>query len=279
MPDLNQLPVPEYNADQPYHWEYDNLPLKVLADRDLIINNEVDNLAEILRNTAGTQGTLSNRLNQSIAPDGNLIPEAVDQSAHNIAEHSDGSKTVGSIELADYVALGFPSLINPVEFVRMLSSERDKLKFVANEATNLTISFETISNIVLFEEGEVEVVSSDSIKWEVEAPNKVKAVLAISTDFAHRHYYDITPVVLPINPLNKFFKVTSNSTPYIENSLRVYLNGIRLNKEYSVYYPSNPVVTWTLNSFTEDASNGLFTLTNPITISDIIQIDFDVALV
>jgi hypothetical protein len=282
MPDLSQLPVPLYSADQPYHWEYDNLPLQVLSDRDLLINLQVDVHAGILRDTAGTQGTLSNRLNQSIDENGDLKVEAIDQSQHNIAEHTDGSKIVSEIELADYVSLGFPSLTNPVEFVRMLSSERDKLALIANEATNLVVSFETISNIVLFEENTVEFVSSNSIQWEVESPNKVKAVLSVSTEFAHRHYYDLTPVMLPTDDtipiLYKLFKVTSTSTPYIEDSLRVYINGIRLNPNYSVYYPSNPVSTWNLNSFTTDAENGLFTLTNPITDEDIIQIDFDKSL-
>ena len=282
MPDLSQLPVPQYNADQPYHWEYDNLPLQTLANRDLLINLEVDVHAAILRETAGTQGTLANRLNQSIDEDGNLIADAVDQAGHSIAEHVDDAKVVSSQELADYVALGFPTLVNPVSFVRMLSSERDKLAQIANESTNLMMSIETISNIVLFEEDTVEFVPSDSIKWEVEAPNKVKAVLTVSTDFAHRHYYDLTPIMVPTNDLTpilyKLFKVTSVATPYIEDSLRVYINGIRLNRNYGVYYPSNPVSTWSLNSFTADFENGLFTLSNPITDLDIIQIDFDEAL-
>lgn len=279
MPDLSQLPVPQYAADQPYHWEYDNLPLKTLADRDLIINAEVDIHAAILRNTSGTQGTLANRLAQSIDEDGNLISDAIDQAEHNIAEHTDGSKNVSNSELNDYIDLGFPTLINPVEFVRMLASERAKLALIADEATNLSMSVETISNIVLFEEGTIELVPSDSVQWEIESPNKVKAVLSISTEFAHRHYYDLTPVMIPtedVIPIDyKLFKVTSSATPYIEDSLRVYVNGIRLNRNYSVYYPSNPISTWSLNGFIADAANGLFTLTNPITDEDIIQIDFD----
>jgi len=283
MPDLSQLPVPQYTADQPYHWEYDNLPLKTLADRDLIINGEVDVHAAILRDTAGTQGTLSNRLAQSIDEDGNLIPDAVDQAAHNIAEHTDGSKTVSGPELADYVALGFPTLTNPVPFVRMLSSERDKLALIANEATNLAMSFETISNIVLFEEGTIEFLASESVNWEIEAPNKVKAVLTISTDFAHRHYYDLEPVMIPTDDLidYKLFKITSTASPsntFIEGSLRVYVNGVRLNRNQSVYYPNSDVLGWSLNSFTPDVSTGRFTLSNPITDLDIVQIDFDQAL-
>lgn len=282
MPEINQIPVPLYAADQPYHWEYDNLPLQALANRDEIINAEVDNLSQILGDTAGTQGTLANRLNQSIDQDGNLLSVAVDQTLHNIAEHLDGSKTVTGPELADYIALGFPSLSNPVPFVRMLQAERDKLALIASEATNMSISVETISNIVLFEQGPLDLVASESIEWVVTNPNKIQAVLKVSTDFAHRHYYDLTPVVLPttdtVPVLNKLFKVTSTSTPYIADSLRVYINGVRISNSYSVYYPSNPVLTWQLNSFTEDNVNGRFTLLNPIADTDIIQIDFDQSL-
>lgn len=282
MPDLNQLIVPQYSADQPYHWEYDNLPLKVLADRDDLINSEVNIHGNILRESSGSQGTLANRLNQSINEDGSLNADAIDEALHNIAEHTDGSKTVTNDELDDYIALGFPSLINPVDFVRMLEAERAKLALIADEATNITISCETISNIVLFEDGPIELVQSDSIQWEVESPNKIKAILAVSTDFAHRHYYDITPVMEPtddtIPVLYKLYKVTSVSTPYIEDSLRVYINGIRINPTYDVYYPSNPISSWQLNKFVADHENGLFTLENPITEDDIIQIDFDLSL-
>lgn len=279
MPDLGAIPVPQYNADQPYHWEYDNLPLKALADRDEIINGEVDAHSKILRDCNGTQGTLANRLAQSIDEDGNLLTTAVDETLHNIAEHTDGSKTVLDAELDDYIALGFPSLANPVSFVRMLDAERAKLANIADDATNMTISVEAISNIVLFEEGPMRLVNSTSIQWEVEAPDKVSAVLAISTDFAHRHYYDLTPIMIPTDDvvpvLNKLYKVTSIATPYTEDSLRVYINGIRLSKEFPVYFPNSSVSAWSLNTYTEDFDAGTFTLSAPIADEDIIQIDFD----
>jgi hypothetical protein len=130
MPDLNALPVPQYNSAQPYHWEYDNLPLKTLANRDELINGVVDTHSEILRNCAGTVGTLANRLNQSVEEDGNLKTTAVDDTSHNIAKHEDGSKTVSGSELSDYNNLGYIGVVNPVPFVRMLEAERDKLSLV-----------------------------------------------------------------------------------------------------------------------------------------------------
>lgn len=282
MPDLNQLPIPQYQADQPYHWEYDNLPLQTLAQRDDIINSEVDNLSSILRECNGTQGTLANRLDQSIDENGDLIPAAVDQSLHNVAEHTDGTKTVDTGELNDYIALGFPGLVNPVPFVRMLEAERTKLSTIADYATNITLQVETISNIVVFEEGPLELAESNSISWDVESPHKIKANLKISTEFAHRHFYDLTPISIPSDdPIAvnyKKFKVTSLATPYIEDSLRVYINGVRLSAQYSVYYPSSPISTWSLNKYTPDHENGIFLLDNPVTENDIIQIDFDESL-
>lgn len=275
MPDLSKFLVPQYSASQPYHWEYDNLPLQTLAERDEIINFAVDLNSKILSECSGTQGTLANRLAQSIDADGNLIRSAVDQSEHNIAEHTDGTKTVTSLELTGYQTLGFPSLVNPVPFVRMLQAERDKLSMIANDATNMTVSVQTISNIVLFEQGPVNFVESDSIRWQVEAPDNVKAVLKISTDFAHRHYYDQTPVMVTVY---KNYKVNSMATPYIEDSLRVYLNGVRLSKSNQVYYPDSTISNWLLNSYTEDYANGKFALTNAITSSDVIQIDYDISL-
>lgn len=283
MPDLNLFPVPEYQANQPYHWEYDNLPLQTLATRDDIINGEVDRQGKILREGAGTQGTISNRISQSIDADGNLMTTAIDQALHSIAEHQDSSKTVSPTELSNYIGLGYPAITNPVPFVRMLQAERDKLAMIANDATNMTISVETPSNIVLFEQGPVAIASSTSIHWEVDAPNTVKAVLAVSTDFAHRHFYNLVPITVPsddiIPVLYKKFKVNMLATPFIADSLRVYINGVRLNSSDLIYYPnnsSNP--TWSANKFTPDEVNGVFVLDTAISMSDIILVDFDQSL-
>lgn len=286
MPDLNQIPVPQYQSNQPYHVDYDNIPINTLSTRDELINGEVSIQSQILVDAAGTQGTLANRLNQSIDENGNLMPVAVDQSQHNIAEHTDGTKVVNPLELTNYINLGFPSLTNPVQFVRMIAAERDKLANIANDATNMTISVQTPSNIVLFNQGPVNIADSDSITWEVDAPNTVKAVLAISTAFAHRHYYDLVPITVPsddlIPVLNKKFKVNMLATPFIADSLRVYINGTRISSTSPTYYPvytaGIPDTPWSTNSFTADAANGVFALTTAITGSELITIDFDISL-
>jgi len=278
MPDLGALPVPRYQSDQPYHYEYDNVPLKTLEDRDNLINAAVDRHEVIFENCAGTQGTLSNRLNQFVDADGNLIPAAVDESLHSIAEHTDASKTVLSGELTAYQLLGFPSLTNPVSFVRMLEVERLKLANSSDNATNLVIDVDvfpasiiptvipsvtpSFTTVTFGDVGgsmpTLRLTESDSILWTYESPNKVRAELKLSTAFAHRHFYNLTPILIS----GTTYKVTTVSTPYIADSLRVFVNGLRL----------------TTSDYTEQPSLGRFTLTSPLLIGDIMRIDFDQSL-
>lgn len=277
MPDLNGLPVPQFNASQPYHWEYDNLPLQTLADRDNLINAVVDTHQEILRNSAGTVGTLSARLDQSIQDDGNLITSSVDDSLHNIAKHTDGSMTVSGSQLTSYQSLGYVAVSNPVPFVRMLEAERDKLSLVADEATKLLVDVNTPSLVYTFGDGGIDTLvlaESSSIGWTFEGPNSVKPEIKFSINFAHRHYYDLEPVTSDyVN-----YQVNGVATPFMEDSLRVYINGVRLSSEYNVYVPNSTVSTWTANKFTPSHSTGTFTLANAIDSADIIRIDFDISV-
>jgi hypothetical protein len=276
MPDLNALPVPQYNATQPYHWEYDNLPLKTLSDRDELINGVVDTHSEILRNCSGTVGTLANRLNQSVEQNGNLKTTAVNQTLHNIAEHEDGSKTVSGSELSDYNTLGYIGVVNPVPFVRMLEAERDKLSLVADEANNIVVNVNTPSLVYTFGDGinTLDLIESDSISWTFEGPNSVKPEIKFSIAFAHRHYYDLDPITSDYQN----YQVNMPSTPYMEDTLRVYINGVRLNSVYNVYVPNSDVTSWIANRFTPNHLTGTFTLLTAITSSDIISIDFDIAV-
>lgn len=282
MPDLSKIPVPEYQPGQPYHWEYDNVPLKALALRDEIINNEVENTAEILRLGAGTQGNMANLIDQSIDQDGNLRRTAVDQSMHNMGEHTDSFTEVGEIEL-NYIqnTLGFNSVTSPVLFVRMLDVERSKLNLIADEATNIDFKVETPSSIVSINEGTISLQASDTIAWDFTAPVSpsqpyiLKANLSIATTFAHTHYYDVEPITSNY----KNYSVTSVNTPYIEGSVRVFINGIRINSEYPIYCPtSDPSMPWALNKFTANHINGTFYLDNFISAQDIVRIDFNISV-
>lgn len=282
MPDLSKLPVPKYDPLHPYHWEYDNVPIENLALRDELINGELEQHAKILRDSSGNQGTLDNRLNQSINEDGSLKSSAIDEAAHNIAEHSDGSKTVDVPEL-DYInnTLDYPDVVNPVPFVRMLEAERDKLSRIADEATKITFEVETPSNVLIIEEGSIALGNSAGIQWDITAPVPpstavtLTPVLTIPIDFAHRHYYDLEPITTDYTN----FKVTSVNTPYIEGSLRVYINGVKITTDNQVYVPGNLISDdWSLQSFIPDHAAGTFELYTAITSDDIIRIDFDISL-
>lgn len=291
MPDLTKLPVPLYSADQPYHWEYDNLPLKALADRDVAINNAVDSQSQIIQDAAGDQINVAVRLDQSLENNGDLKSSAIDDALHNIAMHEDGSATLSISQIDIYNSNYGYVLSNPVPFVKMLEAERDKLALVADGATSFALevfvpsnvsmslipSAFCVSNICLFDNTTVQLQPSEYIGWEVENPNIIKPVLNFSVEFAHRHYYDLEPITSDyIN-----FDVNSVNTQYVEGSLRVYINGVRLSSESEVLYPpySDPdSSSWSTNKFTPDHTTGTFQLAYAITSNDIIRIDFDVIL-
>lgn len=276
MPDLNKYGVPQYDAGQPYHYEYDNLPLKTLARRDEVINDALDIVITTLEGTAANAGTLSNRLNQSLDGNGNLYDYAVDQAMHNIANHTDGSTTVTSEELAAFIDLGFPSLVQEVDFVRMLAAERAKLSQIDENATELFVEVETTNQSVLTfgNEGNptLALMESDTIEWTYTGPNQIKANVKGSNP--HQHFYEQIPITL--NYVN--FNTTSIPTPFKEGSLRVYINGVRLNSTSQVKVPNHNITAWTLNRFTPVHTNGTFILDTAITASDVITIDFDIEL-
>lgn len=258
MPNIELIPVPLYSALQPYHYDYDNLPVKALMTRMELVNSAVDINGDILRNAVGSAGSLSARLNQSINPDGSLKSDAIDEELHAIGAHTDGEW-------------------EGVDYVRMLATERAKMSTVADNATDMRLSFETISNVVLFEQGPIAFEASSSIKWQVVAPSVVKAHMVFPSSAAHRHYYNITPQDEGLTPDFQNYKV--GYPTFISGSLRVYINGVRLTDDDEVYVPG-PLVSsaWALNSFTPDPENGTFSLLTAITSGDVIRIDFDISL-
>jgi len=260
MPRIDLITPVEYNSLWPYNSNYDNLPLKYILARQDLINLAVDQSEEILRNSVGTAGSLSNRLNQSLEEDGSLKTTAVDESLHNIGAHEDGT-------------------YESIDYVRMKADERDKLELIADEATSLKIQFETVSTTVLFENETVEFQDSETVQWTVTVPNIITANLAFPATAAHEHNYDLVPVhdnLLTPDYIN--YKSTSGAIAYIEGSLRVYINGIRISENVDVYVyvaDSGPSGTWYATSFTPDAENGTFALSRAIDASDVITIDFD----
>jgi hypothetical protein len=194
---------------------------------------------------------------------------------HNIGKHLDGSH-------------------DGVDYVRMKKSERDKLELVQSEANKLYLMVEdSISDPELvninatgnytLETGVVKLKSSDTIFFDFEAPTTeqigqniagtIKAHCLFPPVTAHRHYYGVSPVM---ENIYKEFKTTILNSKFIEGSLRVYVNGIRLNSESSISVPNfDNSALYDLYVESEDASSGTFALSNSITSSDNIFIDFD----
>lgn len=266
MPNINLIPEIYYNPLDPYHYEYDNIPLRNIIKRLELVNFAVDINSNILRDSVGNQGTLSNRLNQSINEDGSLKTQAIDEAMHNIANHEDGSITIDNITY---------------NYVKMLSEERSKLELISDEATALKIKFaynNPSETEVVFEDETVIFENSDTVTWTIIPPNRVRAELNLPLSIAHQHVYDENPVHLNvISPNYREYRVNSISTPFIEGSLRVYINGIRLSETSTIYVygAEGPSGNWELTSFTSDHENGTFELNRSISPNDIIRIDYD----
>lgn len=279
MPDIDNIEIPLYQPNQPYHYSVDNIPFDAIKSRENLINNAVELSNTALTNAAGTAGTLDTRLDQSLQENGNLISTAVDTALHNIGAHVDGNFTVSDSELSTY-QVSYPLVENPVPFVRMLLAERTKLAGIANGATDITIDFVTPTGNINITSGLVTFQSSTTINWYVDSGTKtVQAELSTVYSNPHKHYDNIIPVSKYLTPDYKSYN-TGITTPFVPDSLKVYLNGVRIFPGASVYYPSfsdAPVLK--LNSFTEDSGSLGFVLLNPITEDDIIFVDFEVSLV
>lgn len=264
MPTLE--PVRRYQALDPYNHVTDNQPIDDLTLNMDIINNQVDQNSLAISDAIGSQGTIANRLSQSINDDGSLKSEAIDSSLHNIADHIDGSG-----------------------FVRMTDSERSKLDLIAANATDLQLMIEAISNTPVYDTGVVAFRESDSISWRVTGTD-VYADVAFPLASRHQHYYSIDPSPLtPMSPDYQNYYTTSIQTAYKEGSLRVYVNGVRIsptdaNDPIQVPRGSGSAATWFALSYVEDTATsgivttGKFTLSDAIESTDRIYIDFDISL-
>lgn len=284
MPNIELVPVRMYQPNEPYNSEIDNRPLSDLIDRILLVNSQVDIDADTLRDSIGSVGTLANRLAKSLNDDGSLKTAAIDATNHSIANHIDGQITISNVTYS---------------YVRMTSDERDKLSFIADNATNLTVMFDLDSipsqipsNIsvvsvadVVFDNDLLHFKKSDSITWRIDTSGAILADTNFPASVRHNHFYDMTPTHQNIvTPDYTNYLVTSIGTPYKEQTLRVTINGISLSETDSVYVPYNFTITgpsWKLITYTEDTatdgivSSGKFSLSTPITADDIIRVNFD----
>ena len=89
--------------------------------------------------------------------------------------------------------------------------------------------------------------------------------------------------IRPVTSDNQNFTTTNGATEYISGSLRIYINGVRIQESPTNTFVPSDVDTsliWVGRSYTEDDSSlGTFSLNSAIGDSDNIIIDFDFALV
>lgn len=260
MPSIELIPEVFYQPTQPYNYIYDNLPLENINLRTLLINFAVDQNSQILRESIGTQGTLSNRLAQSMNPDGSLRTDAVNNALHHIGAHAEG-------------------LYSGTEYVIMTLAERDKLALIASEATAFKMTVDTISTTPQFTNDDVVLAPSESIAWEVIAPSTIRAHMRFPVESAHKHYYNVVPANATVIPNYIDYKVV----PFIDQTLRVYVNGVRLNDTSTVKVLvggvlKNLTYTVAIDGMTFRPT-GYFSLNLTITPSDVIRVDFDVPFI
>jgi len=277
MPRIELINVPLYNPNDPYHWQFDNLPLQNLMRRQNLINLALDDLITQTRDAIGTQGSFANRLNQSIAPDGSLKKTAVNDTMHDMGDHTDD-------EWGDSEAYDLWVASRNAPFVRMEKADSDKLANIASGATNFSLQVqrdEDGEDVVSFTSGYLKFLPSSSVTWEIEAPNKLKAHLGFPVASAHRHFYDQIPVDYnSSSPDLKKFKVNSTSTVYVEGSLRVFVNGMRLSASEAIYVPGELVNDpWSLLTYTPNHEEGTFLLSASLSEEDVIRIDYDIQYV
>ena len=230
MPEINKIPESSclYNGNQPYHVHYDNLPLKNILKRIELVNYQVDINSDILRGA-----NLSSRL-VSLHDNGKIKTSAVNSSLHNIGHHTDGS-------------------YQGIDYVRMKKDERDKLELVDSEANKLYIEIEDkidtsstpvvseIPEYYTIETGVLKFKSSDTIYFDFQAPTSeeigqnvagtIKAYSVFPLNSAHRHYYGLVPEHQDsVSPDYQNYITTSYPAlaSFSEESLRVYVNGVRL---------------------------------------------------
>jgi hypothetical protein len=240
MPEINKIPESSclYNGNQPYHVHYDNLPLKNILKRIELVNYQVDINSDILRGA-----NLSSRL-VSLHDNGKIKTSAVNSSLHNIGHHTDGS-------------------YQGIDYVRMKKDERDKLELVNSEANKLYIEIEDkidtsstpvvseIPEYYTIETGVLKFKSSDTIYFDFQAPTSeeigqnvagtIKAYSVFPLNSAHRHYYGLVPEHQDsVSPDYQNYITTSYPAlaSFSEESLRVYVNGVRLGTTETVNVPS-----------------------------------------
>ena len=264
MPDINSLAEVLTQPDWPYHVQYDNLPLKQILLRENMINDAVDANTAILTAAKGTQVDLAARLSVSLNDDGTLKPTSVT----NIPIDSIVDDTLDP-----------PVIPPPGPYVKMTAAERAKLGLIKSGANAISVGYIGASPAggQPWSQGIVSINDSATINWSITDDGSGNVTM--------------TPQLLTL--VNHFYNVTPNTTDYknysiipiIPNSLRVYVNGVRLTTDALISVPRNTISSctssdctmssWMLLSYTSIDTAGTFQLSQAVQNTDVVRVDYN----
>ena len=258
MPDIGSITDVQYSPTDPYFVSVDNAPLAALFYKIQVVNTQTDANANELINARNGYPNLAGYL-ATFA----LNATNVNNTLHNIGYHADG---VGP---------------DSISYVRMTYDERTKLSAIDPDSIIqihvTTISTSTFQDVT-FDNGTIYLEPSDTVQWTVDGDvgnQQLRAEMHFPPELAQIHIYECTPA--PHTPSAPDWQTYSVPRAFIDSSLRIYVNGIRIT-EGGVYVPqSGGTGTWKFLSYTYDLEALTFTLSQPITSSDVVMIDFDIS--
>ena len=253
MSDISNFPIPYFTAGTPYAYDADNVPLVTIQVRENLIANNVTLNNSILKDSGGNTGSVDNRISTSLDDAGYIKVDSVNQAVHNVGAHTDGSFTVSPTELTA-IQVNYPTVTNPVPFVKTLRAEHEKLQLISENATDVSARFITPSGIKTFSTGPITFKNSETVTWKIsQTGQSIYAEVASSLLDAHIHYRNIVPENLNFPYDYKNYKITlptplafhgpfgvtfTSVASFLDTTLIVYINGTRIFSGEKVYYQS-----------------------------------------
>ena len=259
MPAINTLAEVLTQPDWPYHYHYDNLPLRQILLRQDMINTAVDANTQILEAAKGNMADVGARLNVSLNADGTFKSSAV---------------PVHSIDLV--LDTGVTSVDTSFSYVKMTTVERAKLQTINSNATALQLSFPSTPIDIIFTNTLVKINDSSTITWAVAADSSGNGVASahLDTPIPVVQYYNVAPSTL------NYQDYIIGVSPIVPNSLRVYINGTRIFNDASVNVPKPTISScttscWSPMFYINNDTAGTFQLNTILSSSYIVRIDFN----
>ena len=246
MPNIESISNVYYLPENPYHFHFDNLPLRQIVLRQQLVNHYVDLNSDELSDARGDTVNLNTRLSVCLEDDGSFRSTEV---------------PIHSIDLIE----------DSASYLRMTVAERAKLDNIMPDATALRILVEGFPIDYEFDEHHVRFSNSSTVYWEVVSDDTPPSHSIVRAHAPARlaHYYGATPS-------------TSDHQTYVlgipirNDSLRVYVNGIRVFSDALVNVPRpTPADGWDAIEYSVDESIAEFTFNIALTAQHIVRVDFD----